>query len=369
MTEAGQDRLHSLDAFRGATIAAMLFVNNPGSWSNVYSPFRHAEWHGCTPTDLVFPFFLFIVGVSMAFSLRAYMGPGRKPGLPSRVFRRVTMLILLGLFLNGFPSFDLDTIRLPGVLQRIGLVYAMAVPLVMLLGARGLVGVSAGILLGYWAVLGLVPVEGVSPAWNPVQNLSRQIDLALIGSSNLWQGGPTDPEGLLGTLPALVTCLMGYGAGRLLLREEKARMCAALILFGLGFATTGLLWGLVLPINKTLWTPSFVLLSGGVAMICLAIASYFIDVRRMRTLGMPFESLGINAITAFVLSALGARLLTVAIIPGPHGSMTARLWLYEGLQSMGFRPADASMIYAAAVLFFWWCVIKVLHQLGWKWRV
>lgn len=163
VTEAGQDRLHSLDAFRGATIAAMLFVNNPGSWSNVYSPFRHAEWHGCTPTDLVFPFFLFIVGVSMAFSLRAYMGPGRKPGLPSRVFRRVTMLILLGLFLNGFPSFDLDTIRLPGVLQRIGLVYAMAVPLVMLLGARGLVGVSAGILLGYWAVLGLVPVEGCRP--------------------------------------------------------------------------------------------------------------------------------------------------------------------------------------------------------------
>ncbi|HEX6962425.1 MAG TPA: heparan-alpha-glucosaminide N-acetyltransferase domain-containing protein, partial [Lacipirellula sp.] len=274
---APAQRLLSLDAFRGATILAMILVNNPGDWSNLYWPLGHAAWHGWTPTDLIFPFFLFIVGTSLAYSLRKYreLG-GATPELYARIIRRTCTLFLLGVGMALFghacdrcfgdeETLALGRLRYLGVLQRIALVYFFASLIALKIRVAGQVVLAATILLGYLALLAWFPSSGDYPSnLSPAGNVVRQVDLQVIGADHMYtqaEREKTEPEGLLSTLPAIVTALLGYWTG-LVIQRRGANWHAIIILFacGLALAAVGLLWNQIYPINKKLWTSSFVLL-------------------------------------------------------------------------------------------------------------
>lgn len=361
---------------RGATIAGMILVNNPGSWSHVYPSLRHAEWRGWTVTDLIFPFFLFIMGAAMAFSLpsqrakgEAEIGATRTAGRRAvirRTIRRVVLLLVLGLLLHGFPAYELASLRIPGVLQRIGLVYALAVPVVLLLrpGYRFVFAVM--LLLGWWAVLTMVPVGGETPAMDPTRNLQRSVDLAVFSEFHVWQGGPTDPEGLLGTAAALVTCLIGYWAGvfvrdRALTPGTAARLGIA----GLLIAAVGEVWAVWLPINKTLWTPSFVMLSGGLAMSCLAVCVWIVDVRRHRWMTKPFQDIGRNAIVIFVGAGMLSRVIARTRVFDYPESPDWKTFAFDEMVGFGIAPRMSSLVLALVFVLVWWVVAALLAQ----WRV
>lgn len=350
----------------------MLLVNNPGSWDHIYGPLQHAAWHGWTPTDLIFPFFLFIMGSALAFSLRRHLAD---PDMPRgvvfrRVVKRVVLLVLLGLLLSGFPSYNIHTIRLPGVLQRIGLVYALAVPVVLLLRPTARFVLSFAILGGYWAVLVAVPVEGVAPAMDPARNLGRSIDLSVLGEAHLYRGSPTDPEGLLGTLPALVTCLMGYWAGAFVRDRARTTATAARLgIAGLLLAAVGIVLGEFVPINKPLWTPSYVVLTGGLAMACLSVCLWWVDVKRLRGKTRPFELIGLNAIVIFVGAGLMSRLNGMIRVGGGGEAPRAKAWVFGVLTDFGAPAAAASLGMALVFVIFWLGVAWAMGKRGWIVRV
>ncbi len=398
-------RLRSLDAFRGLTIGAMLIVNNPGTWSHVYPPLRHAEWHGCTPTDLIFPFFLFIVGVAMAFSSR--LNP--VPGLPAPgrhtvmwgVLKRAGILFGLGLLLN-FTSLllrlpvDLDWWRIPGVLQRIAICYALAAAIMLLCSPRTQLALGLLILLGYWSALTLLPTA-VAPAERLTQagNAVAWLDRAVLGATHMYRGStpaPHDPEGILSTLPALVTTLIGAWTGRVLRRSAKAitaGMCGRLLLVGLLLGAIGWGWHVLpppfgFPLNKELWTSSYVLFTAGCALVLLAACAFLcevlpgslgnLQVPRWRRIGQvllwPAEVMGLNAILAFVGSGLLARAMLLVRVQGSDGQpVPLSRFLYESIFQTPSRPELGSLLYAVAVLLFWWVICYVLHIRRWYWKI
>jgi Uncharacterized conserved protein len=366
LSESKTARLTSLDAFRGLTIAAMILVNNPGSWSAIYRPLAHAEWHGCTPTDLIFPFFLFIVGTAMAFSLGKH---GRGSHVWWRIGRRVLVLFALGLVLNGFWSYDPATTRVPGVLQRIALVYGLACVLVLTARVRTQVAVGAALLLGYWALLALVPPPGgVAPSLSAESNWVRSIDRAILPAGNLYRAEATDPEGLLSTLPAMVTCLLGYWAGLWIRRGPRhTRTAAWLAVVGACGVALGWLWALGFPLNKKLWTSSYVLFTAGWAAVGLAGMLWVIDVRGWSKWSRPLVWMGVNAIFVFVASGLVGRLL-VKIRTG-EPAVSVKQWLYERAFLSWSEGANASLAFAAATLAAWWLVLWGMERLGWRVRV
>jgi predicted acyltransferase len=361
-----QFRLRSLDVFRGLTIAGMLLVNNPGSWSHIYAPLRHAAWHGWTPTDLIFPFFLFIVGVSMTFSF----GKLRENGVSNRALfvkgmRRALILFGLGLLASGFPAFDLSTIRIPGVLQRIAVAYAVALPLVLFLRARARAGVVALLLLGYWALLTLVPLpDGNPPSLEQGRDLGAWIDRALFGESHLWAQSRTwDPEGLLSTLPAIATVLTGNFAGHWLRLGRASRdTIAGLLVAGAIGLGAGLLWNLSFPINKNLWTSSYVLFTSGFACVLLAGCYWLIDVRGVRRGTVPFVIFGTNAIAAFLLSSLLARVLNLVQVAGADGATSLKGWLWTVVFAPLAPPKTASLLFAVCYVLFWLGLMAVLYR-------
>lgn len=377
-TTARGGRLLSLDVFRGLTILAMILVNNPGG-DPVYWPLDHAEWHGWTPTDLIFPFFLFIVGTSLAYSLRKYRDGARiAPAVYWRIARRTALLIFLGwmpyLLLRTIDvahgkTFDLSHLRFFGVLVRIAIVYFFASLIVLHIPLRGQFAFGLAILLGYWALL----------AWHPEhdnyqKNLSRQgnvvglVDRALIGTNHMWSGDRvTDPEGLLSTLPAIVTALLGYWAGLFIQRRGvNYRTVALLAACGLALAAIGQGWHIYFPINKKLWTSSFVLLTGGLAMIVLAGCLMKFDIWGWRRLARPWEIVGINAILVFVLSGLLGILLARTHV----GAETTHGWLYHSLFTSWITdPKLASLGFALMIVTFWWFVCWVMSRLGLAIRV
>src|SRR5215213_7009765 len=242
----GVTRLLSLDAFRGLTVAGMILVNNPGTWGAIYSPLEHASWHGWTPTDLVFPFFLFIVGVSITLALsRRAESAGGKRDLYVKIVRRSLIIFALGLFLAGFPSFDLSTIRIPGVLQRIAVCYLVASVIFLNTDWRKQLYVAAALLLGYWALMTLVPVPGYGPGdlGSKEWNLAAYVDRAVFGS-HVWRFAKVfDPEGLLSTLPAIATTLAGVLTGRLLRsRRGPLEKVSAMFVAGAGLVVAGWAW-------------------------------------------------------------------------------------------------------------------------------
>ncbi len=359
----------------------MILVNNPGKWGDQYWPLAHAEWHGWTPTDLIFPFFLFIVGTSLAYSLRKYRDGERiRPSVYWRITRRTLLLILLGWlpglllraisYFNGSAdTFDLETLRLPGVLVRIALVYFFASFIALHVPLRGQAVLGVVLLLGYWGLLAFLP--------NPhdyTANLSREgnvvgaVDRAVLGQNHMYSGDPlTDPEGLLSTLPAIVTALLGYWTG-IFIQRRGLSYETVVLLMGCGAigVQLGLLWDLAFPINKKLWTSSYVLLSAGLAMQVLAGSILKFDLWGWRRLARPWEIVGINAIFVFVASGLVALLLNRTHI----GELTTHQWLYSTLfTSWISAPYLASLGYALATVAFWWLVLWAMWRLGWSIRV
>jgi predicted acyltransferase len=383
---AADERLLALDAFRGATIAAMILVNNPGNWDSLYWPLGHAAWHGWTPTDLIFPFFVFIMGTALAYSLRKYRrGAAVEPAVYRRIVRRTLVLIALGLWLGlfgkicdivwgGADGLHLETLRWPGVLQRIGLAYCAA-SLIALHARLGVqVAIAAALLLGYWAALAKLPTEA-TPEQRLAKdgNIVRVVDLALIGKNHMYTQAtwePTDPEGLLSTLPAIVTALAGYWAGLFIERSGKTwRTVAWLIVAGLLVAAVGQAWHEWLPINKKLWTSSFVVLTAGLGAAGLGACLAMFDLAGWRRLARPFVVFGVNAIFVFVGSGMLARLLGTIHVGGKDGPSIAG-WIYRhGFTDHIADPRLASLGFAVATVAFWWCVLAVMARRGWTIRV
>ena len=370
----GVARLLSLDALRGITVAAMVLVNNPGTWRAVYPPLRHADWHGWTPTDLVFPFFLFIVGVSIPLSLSRRAGEGRERPVLARVLRRSAVIFLLGIVLNGFPWFDWATLRIPGVLQRIALCYLAAALVYLATGWRGQAWAAAGLLLGYWALMTLVPVPGYGAGdLGKAGSLAAYIDRTLLGSAHLWQQAKVyDPEGLLSTLPAIATTLLGVLAGGWVAagRSPKA-VAAGLAVAGLAAAVLGAGWGLWFPINKALWTSSYALFTAGLAAVTLSGCYWLVEARGFRRWAWPFAWFGVNALALFFLSTLAAKVLLLVRV-GPEATRL-HAWLFERLfvtwaASLNASLASVSLAWALAYVLIWWGAMWLMFRLGLRLR-
>ena len=344
-------RLRSLDAFRGATIAGMILVNNPGSWAHVYPPLLHAAWHGWTPTDLIFPFFLFILGAAIPFSLgrRLAAGAGRWR-LFLKALGRSGVLVALGLLLAAWPFFDLGTLRLPGVLQRIGVVYLVTAAAYLRLGRRGLVALTAVCLAGFHAVMRWWPIPGgVAGDLEPGTNLAAFLDRAIFGA-NLYQG-TWDPEGALSTIPAVGSALLGVFAGEWLrARRAPFEKTTGLLAAGFALLTAGWIWDFWLPINKNLWTSSYVLFTGGIALSFLALSVLVLDFGTPPRWTRPLESLGRNAIGVFVGSGLVAK--TLLLFPAA-GEGSAWSWVFRTLFASWLDPLNASLAFALAQVAAW----------------
>jgi predicted acyltransferase len=359
-------RLTSLDAFRGVTIAAMILVNNPGSWSHVYGPLLHAKWHGWTPTDLIFPFFLFIMGVAMSFSLVARQEAGtQRTVLLRKALKRSVVIIALGLLMSGFPRYHVATMRFPGVLQRIGLVYALASAIVLYTRPSGIALACGALLLVYWALMSVVPVPGFGPGvLTPEGNLGAYIDRAVFGSHlyrTTW-----DPEGLLSSLPAVATTLTGVLTGGLLRSgRQRVDITGSLFVWGWVAIVLGLAWTPWFPINKNLWTSSYVLFTTGAALHTFGVCYWLIEVKERRAWAHPAVVFGVNAIAVFVLSGLVARLLLLTrMTQGDTGSISLYGWIYQRLCVPLAGPLNGSLLFALATVAFWFGAMLVLYRKG-----
>jgi|688.fasta_scaffold191861_2 predicted acyltransferase len=367
-------RLRSLDVFRGLTMAAMVIVNNPGDWNAVYAPLLHAAWHGWTPTDLIFPAFLFIMGASMALGDPARLAP-------ATVLRRGAVLVALGLFLSGFPYFNPARWRIPGVLQRIGVCYVAAVFVWQALASRRdaeattrrLAGAIAFCLLGYWALIALVaPPGGVAGDLTAEGNLGAWLDRAVFGT-HLWKT-TWDPEGLLSSWPAVGTTLMGVMAGAWIGRARPLCVAPSLVITGAVALMVGRAWHAVFPINKALWTSSYALATGGAAMLMLGLLHRRLDDGRstawLDRLTEPFAILGRNALVLFVVSGLVAKLMIVLTVPGPAGTLVPlQRWLYEAAFAPLGPPKVTSLLYAVATLGMFYGLLVRQHRRRLYWSV
>jgi predicted acyltransferase len=366
-------RLLSLDAFRGLTVAGMILVNNPGSWDAIYPPLEHAVWNGWTPTDLIFPFFLFIVGVSITFALGTEKARNDRTAT-RKILRRGAVLFGLGLFLNLFPSFNFATVRIPGVLQRIALVYILASLIFLRTTSRQQHVLVVVLLLGYWVLMTLVPVPGVGYAnLDPETNLGAWLDRSILTPAHLWKTAKVwDPEGILGTMPALATGLLGILTGTALRRTDRPvhERLSGLFVAGLGLTVAGLVWDGWFPINKALWTSSYVLLAAGLAMLGLAASYWLIDRPdapvAARRVAMPLVAFGVNAITVFFLSGLIPRMLNLIKIVRPDGTkIGSQNWLYQhGIAPFFSDPRNASLAGALTFVLIWFGILWLMYKRG-----
>jgi predicted acyltransferase len=364
-------RLVSLDVFRGITVAAMLLVNNPGDWGHLYWPLEHAHWNGCTPTDLIFSFFLFIVGVSIAYALSvAKAAPDRRTKALGGVMRRTLVLAGLGLLASTWLDWDWATLRLPGVLMRIALVFGACSTIYLYTSWRTQVGLLLVLLVGYAALMQLVPVPGFGPAnLEPTTNLGAWLDRTVLGEAHLWKESRTwDPEGLLGTLPAIGTGLLGVLAGQWLRRKDSTekRRVSWLAAAGVLLVALGLLWNIWFPINKSLWTSSYVLFTGGLAMLMLAGLYWACDVKGWRRGTTVWRAFGVNALAAFFGSSLLAR--TLGRIQVGNGDNVIG-WLYgHGIAPFFQNPYLASLAGGLVGVAIWAVVMMLLYRRGLIWK-
>lgn len=343
----------------------MVLVNNPGTWRAVYSPLRHAEWHGWTPTDLIFPFFLFIVGVAIPLALGRRVGGGeRRAAVVAKILRRSVIIFALGLLLHAVPDFDFASIRIPGVLQRIAVCYLVAALLFLRTGWRAQAGLVVVLLVSYWAALMLVPVPGFGPGnLSPEGSLAAYVDRAVLGP-HIWRAARVyDPEGLLSTVPAIATTLIGMLAGHWL-GAGRRRGVTVLGLLVAGVAGVGLgeLWGLWFPINKPLWTSSYAILTAGAALLVLGACYWLVEARGWRGWPQPFVVLGVNALALFFLSSLVARLLIVITVERASGRVPLHAWLFDHLFAPWAAPINASLAFALTYLGLWFALMWWLHR-------
>ena len=361
------ERLLSLDVFRGITIAGMILVNNPGSWGAIYAPLQHAEWHGWTPTDLIFPFFLFIVGVAITYSLGGKVERGdSERELVFAILKRSAILFALGLFLNGFPFLPLERItgiRIPGVLQRIALCFLFASLIFIKTKVRGQLIWTIALLALYWLLLRFIPVPGFGAGDYSMQgNLEGFIDVKLM-SGHIWR--PTyDPEGLLSTIPAIATTLCGVLTGQWLksptTMEERTN---GMLIFGIALLAVGKFWDLWFPINKSIWTSSYVIFTAGAALLFLGVSYWLIDIKQYRRWAKPFVIFGSNAILVFVGSGIVARLLTLIQWTTADGTMIdLKTWLYKNIFLSWLSPINASLAFAVTYILLWLIPMTILYR-------
>ena len=366
-------RVVSVDVFRGATIVAMILVNNPGDWGHVYAPLLHAEWHGWTPTDLIFPFFLFIVGVAIALALGRRLEKGaEKKELVRKIVRRSLLLFALGLFLSGYPfglfgprSFEqlLATWRIPGVLQRIAICYLIVSLLFVYCRRRTLRIWTVVLLFGYWALITLVPVPGIGAPdlASKSDQLPGFVDRVVFGQHVWSQARVYDPEGLLSTIPALATTLFGLFAGLVLAsRRQPLEILSQLFLRGSALVVAGSVLAWFLPLNKALWTSSYAVFTAGQAFCALALCYWLFDMQDRPTLARPFTIYGINAITLYV----GSGLLAKTLIYVEVGKTSLHGWIYPTLFSSWLPPHPASLAYALAWILGWFLVLAWMARRG-----
>jgi predicted acyltransferase len=376
MTES--KRLVALDVFRGATIALMILVNNPGTWGAQYAPLKHAAWHGWTPTDFVFPFFLFIVGVAMAFAFRKYDYELNKDAT-KKIIKRTLIIFGLGIFLNFLRPVAGETFgevvknlfgtwRLVGVLPRIALCYLFASLLVLKFNHKTVMWIAGGILVGYWILLASTGGFGIEDV------LVRKIDLAILGDGHIYHGYRDsigariafDPEGLLSTLPAIVTVILGYFTGMLILEtSDKKQLVKKMLIRGVAFLALGLLWGLFFPINKPIWSSSYVILMGGWAMLFLGVSILLIDVLGWKSATEPFVVFGSNPLFIFVLSSVYAKLLAyIKFIPMNGAIVSTKTWLFAKIfmPMANYSRIDASLFFALTTITIFWAISLILYR-------
>jgi predicted acyltransferase len=355
------NRLVSLDVFRGITIAGMVLVNNPGTWEFVYGPLRHAEWHGWTPTDLVFPFFLFIVGVAipLAFARRLESG-GSKRDVYIKIIKRTLIIFAIGLFLNGLPYFGLAEYRIPGVLQRIAVCYFFASIIFLNTKVRTQIAITIGLLIVYWLMVKFIPAPGYAAGdLTKVGSLPSFVDRVVFGKHVWAQAAVYDPEGLLSTIPAIATTLMGALTG-VWLRTEKSRLekAAGMFVVGAVCVAIGWSWNAFFPINKALWTSSYVLFTGGLALQFLALCYWLIDIKGYRRWAKPFEVFGLNAIALYVV----ADLIAVALGTIKVGEVSLGGWIYNHVFASWASPLNASLAFAISFVLVCLALMWILYN-------
>ncbi len=357
------ERYLALDVFRGMTVAFMIMVNTPGSWQYIYPPLKHAAWHGCTPTDLVFPFFLFVVGVSMFFSFsRNQKGLGKDALL--KVGKRALLIFAIGLFINSFPQWttDYSHLRIMGVLQRIAIAYGLAALIVLLFSRKWIVIIGSFILLAYW---GLLYFLGGDDPYSLQGNITIPFDRAILGENHLYKGFglPFDPEGLLSSLPAVVTVLAGYMTGILVRETEKQRVPVKLLVFGSILALAGYLWSFALPLNKPLWTSSYVLYTAGLASLLFALLIFIIDLKGYKKWTSFFVVFGMNPLFIFALSGLWAKSLSrlIVVTDAEGNTLAGSAWLYQTIFVPLAGNMNGSLLYALVHIFFFWLIGYILY--------
>ncbi|EQA60380.1 acyltransferase family protein [Leptospira alexanderi] len=368
-----KDRILSLDLFRGMTVIGMILVNNPGSWSYIYSPLKHAEWNGCTPTDLVFPFFLFAVGVSIPISLYSKNGMNRG-GIWAGICIRSVNLILLGLLLNFFGEWSFAELRIPGVLQRIGFVYWAVASLYLIFpGKKVLIFLILILLVHTWILTHIAPPGESMVSLERGKDIGAWIDRSIIGEKHLWKFSKTwDPEGFLSGIASIATSLFGVLCGFILFLREGGGKRRVLGIFGLGFLFTfvGLLWDQSLPMNKSLWTGSYAAYTAGLSFFCIGFFEYLnslVSLKEWNGLNLkiffqPLLVFGKNAILVFVGSGILARTLNLWTIMLENGkSVGVKAWFFSKLVFIA-DPYLASLLYAVLHLSVWWGILSFLDK-------
>lgn len=379
-TIAVQQRFYSLDVFRGATVALMILVNNPGSWSHMYAPLKHAPWHGCTPTDLVFPFFLFAVGNAMAFVMPR-LQTGGDGVFWKKVLKRTLLIFGIGLFLNWSPFIKWsgdslvfkpwETVRIMGVLQRIALCYFFASVFVYYFKQKGAFVVSMVLLLFYW-LLCMFMGNAADPfslkGW-----FGTEYDLAILGEKHLYKGEgvPFDPEGLLSTFAPITQVILGYLVGDYIQTKGKTHeMLSGLFTAGVVLTLTGFCWDMVFPINKKIWTSSYVMYTTGLAIFTIATMIYFIEFKNVKGWWAKFfDVFGKNPLFIFVLSGFLPRLVALFRIPngvaenGTPKYLSAFSWYYEKICKLIPGIAEnGSLFYAISMIVMYWAICYWLDK-------
>jgi predicted acyltransferase len=359
------ERLVSLDVFRGLTIAGMVLVNNPGNWGSIYWPLKHAEWHGWTPTDLIFPFFLFIVGVAipLAFGRRLEQG-GSPRDLYLKVLKRTLIIFALGMFLAGFPYFDLSIIRIPGVLQRIAVCYLFASLIFLKTKIRTQVIITIALLIVYWIVMTRLHAPGFATGdLTKDGSLASFVDRKVLGPHIWKQSKVFDPEGLLSTIPAIATTLFGVLTGQWL-RTNKSQYekVTGMFVAGACCVVIGWCWDAFFPINKSLWTSSYVFFTGGLALEFLALCYWLIDIKKYQRWTKPFVVLGVNAIALFVGTGVMARLMGLIKLPWGSEKIPLQGWIFQKLFVPWASPINASLAYAIAFILLWLGLMWILYS-------
>jgi predicted acyltransferase len=374
--ETGQNRLLSLDVFRGITIAGMVLVNNPGTWSAIYSPLEHAEWHGATPTDFVFPFFLFIVGIAITLALgkRVEQG-GINRDIYLKIVRRALIIFALGLFLATFPFYnftkgewlDVSTVRIMGVLPRIALCYLAAALIFVHTNWKQQAIIAVALLLIYWALMTLINVPGceITSVNDKACNLAAYVDRLILTENHIWKSSKIfDPEGLLSTIPAIATTLAGILCGHWLRREkDDNEKVAAMFFFGIVLTAIGWMWAFWFPLNKSLWTSSYVVYTAGLALCFLGFCYWLIDIKGYKKWAKPFVIFGVNALVLFVGSGVMARIMGIIKVSDAEGkSISLQKWIFDSLFLPFASPINASLMYAVSFILVWLFLMWLLYR-------